>query len=148
MKRIYLKWKGFIWNEKDLHFEKHALKVNEKDLLFLKRFFKRKGFLLFFPLEKEMKWKENYFYQPIFWDITLDVWMSNCCFITHGIIVESVMKGGLPWIGKENGEPSAIVQDSTHHNENNCPWKCSRKELTWIAFPKQQKSLLAGARKC
>ena len=31
---------------------------------FMKRFYKWKGFLLFFTLEKEMKWKENYFYQP------------------------------------------------------------------------------------
>ena len=37
--------------------------MDEKDLLFYekvfqkKRFFKRKGFLLFFTLEKEMKWK-------------------------------------------------------------------------------------------
>ena len=32
---------------------------------FKKRFFKWKGFLLFFSLAKEMKWKENYFYQPV-----------------------------------------------------------------------------------
>ena len=30
----------------------------------MKRFFKRKGFLLFFSLEKEMKRKENIIYQP------------------------------------------------------------------------------------
>ena len=33
---------------------------------FMKRFFKWKGFLLFFSVAKEMKWKENYFYQPSF----------------------------------------------------------------------------------
>ena len=65
-KGLFYKWKGFTLSEKDLHNEKLGGKLDEKDLLFIKRFFKWKGFLLFFSLAKEMKWKENYFYQPDF----------------------------------------------------------------------------------